>query len=239
MWDYCTPEKDRAALLTISAQRDFTAVGSPVRACGLERAVPAMGRLAKAFRDQGAPIFHSVRLYRPDGSNVDACRRQSVEEGLRILMPGTFGVELLDELKPDPDLRLEPELLLSGAFQRIGAQEQVFYRPRWGAFHGTGLEQALCAAEISTLVICGFSFATGARATVYEASARDFRIVVVPDAICGASEEGLRELARMGVHLMDSDCCRSWLAHRAAGGASAVAHEALSSDLPELPQLAM
>ncbi len=238
MLDYCSPEKDRAALLTISAQRDFTLPGSPVRACGLQRAVPAMRRLVEGFRQAGAPIFHSVRLYRPDGSNVDACRRQAVEEGLRILMPGTLGAELLDELKPDPPLRLEPELLFSGAFQEIGDNERVFYRPRWGAFYGTRLEDELRALEISTLVLCGFSFGTGTRATVYEASARDLRVVLVPDAVCGASEDGFCELARIGVYLMDSENCRRWMCGLSPRGGGFTL-DVPFADLPELPRLAM
>src|SRR3546814_14611163 len=93
MANYCTPEKGKAALLCISAQRDFVAPGSPVKACGSHSAVPNIGRLVEAFRGQRASIYHSVRLYKPDGSNVDACRRQAVEEGLRILMPGPPGAE--------------------------------------------------------------------------------------------------------------------------------------------------
>ncbi|MEE8506040.1 MAG: hypothetical protein V3S40_07450, partial [Kiloniellales bacterium] len=63
----------------------------------------------------------------------------------------------------------------------------------------------------TTLVICGFTFTTATRATVYEASARDFRIVVVPEAVCGATEEGIHELCRMGVYLMTIDSCLNWM----------------------------
>ena len=126
-------------------------------------------------------------------------------------MPGSLGSELLDELKPEPSVRLNPDCLLSGRMQRLGAQEWAFYRPRWGAFHETGLEQQLSKLGISTLVICGLSFATGTRATVYEASARDFRTVVVTDALASATEEGIRELGRMEVYLMTAESCLAWL----------------------------
>src|SRR3546814_4308230 len=69
------------------------------------------------FVGQRASIYHSVRLYKPDGSNVDACRRQAVEEGLRILMPGTLGAELIEDLKTNKDVRLNPELLFNVEFQ--------------------------------------------------------------------------------------------------------------------------
>jgi nicotinamidase-related amidase len=211
MGNYCVPDRGRVALVTLSAQQDFARPGSPLRACGFDRALPAMRRVVDGFRDLGAPIFHSVRLYRPDGSNVDACRRQAIEEGLRILMPGSFGSELLDELKPDLNIRLNPDCLLNRRFQKLAANEWAFYRPRWGAFHDTGLERRLKDQGVTTVVICGFSFTTGTRATVYEASARDFRVVMVPDAICGGGEEAVQELGRMGIYFMTSQSCLGWL----------------------------
>ena len=102
MTEYCLPEKENVALITISAQRDFVRGESPLCANGHSRAVPALKRVVEAFRRQGAPIFHSVRLYRADGSNAEPCRRSAFEEGLRILMPGTSGAELIDEIKTDP-----------------------------------------------------------------------------------------------------------------------------------------
>ncbi len=214
MANYCVPERKGAALLTLSAQRDFLEPGSPVKVHGGERAIPAIRRLVEGFRSRRAPVFHALRLYRPDGSNVDACRRQAVEGGMRVLMPGSLGSEILDELKPDPSIRLNPERLLSGRMQDIGPSERVFYRPRWGAFHDTVLEPHLRALNVTTLVICGLSFATGTRATIYESSARDFRTVVVTDALASATEDGVREMGRMGVYLMTSDSCLSWLSRK-------------------------
>ncbi len=211
MADYCVPERHRVALLTLSVQRDFTEPGSPVKAPSLPRVLPNIRRMVDFFRANALPIFHSVRLYRPDGSNVDMCRRQSVEEGLRILMPGSFGAELLDEIKPAPDLRLDPDLLLAGELQTIGPGEQVLYRPRWSAFFNTRLETSLRSLGVTTLAICGLGFATGVRATIYEASARDFRIVLVPDAVAGADEQSVRELGRLGVYLFDAEACLRWI----------------------------
>lgn len=217
MTHYCVPEKGKAALICISAQRDFVTPGSPVRASGAHGAVPNMTVLLDNFRELAAPIYHSVRLYKPDGSNVDACRRQAVEEGQRFCMPGTLGAELIDEVKPSRDVRLDPEALFAGDFQEIGPREYVHYRPRWGVFHDTGLEDRLRAQDVNTLVVCGFSFATGGRASVYEASARDFRLVLVPDALCNATEEAVQELGRIGIYLMDTANCVAWMAGGASG----------------------
>ncbi len=211
MDDYCLPERGKAALLTISAQRDFIAPGSPIRIKQPPKTLSNLRRLVTTFRNANLPIFHSVRLYRADGSNADSCRRHLLDEGHRFLMPGSLGSELIDEVNPDPSKRLDPEKLLAGGFQILGSNEQVFYRPRWGAFHKTKLEEMLRAMDVSTLVLCGFSFATGARATIYEASARDFRLMLASDAICGASDAGLAELARIGIYLINSGTCADWL----------------------------
>jgi nicotinamidase-related amidase len=126
-------------------------------------------------------------------------------------MPGTQGAELVDQVKPIEDLRLDGAALLSGDLQELGANEWAVYRPRWGAFYGTRLEDHLRALGVSTIVICGSNFSTAIRATIYEASARDFRVVLVPDAVTGVADDDLSELARIGVYLMNADCCASWL----------------------------
>lgn len=212
MPEYTRPQKEHAALITLSAQRDYTLTSSPIRTSGLSRAVPAMQKLVQGCRERAVPVYHSIRLYKTDGSNVDNCRREAVEEGLRIFMPGSLGAELIQEIQPEGcDVRINPDLLFDGRFQEIGENESIFYRPRWGAFHGTPLEDELRQRGVNTLIICGFSFTTATRATLYEASARDFRVVVVPDALCNATEEGLQELGRMGVYLMDAEEAVSWL----------------------------
>ncbi len=210
--DYTAPQRGHAALLTINAQVDFLQPDSPLRTAGMQAARAQVQRMVKGFRDYELPIVHCVRLYRPDGSNVDICRRQMVEEGLRVLMPGTKGAELAADIAPKGAPRLAHEALMAGEFQDLAEREWAMYRPRWGAFHGTGLEAHLGALGVNTLVICGFNFTTSGRATIYEAGARDFRVVLVSDAISNASEESLLELGRIGVYQMGVDQCLAWLA---------------------------
>jgi nicotinamidase-related amidase len=211
MKEYNVPLRESVALLTIDLQRDFAVGYSPVRSSGVSHCLPNIRDLIGAFRARSAPIFHAVRLYRPDGSNVELHRRAAVEEGLRVLMPGTRGAELIDEVAPGSGPRLDPESLLAGEFETLGANEHVFYKPRWGAFYATGLRDKLEALGITTLVICGCNFPTGGRASVYEACAQDFRVIVASDAVCDASEEGLGELCRLGVYQRTTASCLDWL----------------------------
>ncbi len=211
MNDYLAPERNRSALVTIDAQRDFALPKTPGGVKGTPAVVSAMGRLTAAFREARRPIFHMVRLYRCDGSNVDLCRRASIEEGQRIAMPGTAGAEPVDALKPDPAVRLDSELLLDGTGQQIGPHEWILYKPRWSAFFGTTLEDRLRDLGISTVFICGCDFPNGPRATIYAASNRDFRIVLVHDAVSRSTEAGLQELGSIGVRLMGVQDSLTWL----------------------------
>ncbi len=212
MGEYIVPDRKNAALLTIGAQNDYTKPTSPYRSPGVTQALPNMRRLVEGFRASESPIYHALRLYRPDGSNVDLCRRSAVEEGMRILMPGTMGAELANELRDEQSPRSDPETLFNGEFQKFGPEEYLFYKPRWGAFHGTALNRELQSRGITTLILCGCNFSTATRATIYEASAHDYRVILATDAVCDVNEENLRELGRMGVYLMDSDSCLHWLA---------------------------
>lgn len=211
--DYLSPERASSALVTIDMQRDFTLPGGSAKIGGTLAVVPAVQRLVQTFRDQSRPIVHMVRLYKPDGSNVDIYRRACIEAGRRVVMPGTLGAELVDVLKPTPEIRLDPEILLSGRLQELGPNEWAVYKPRWGAFYRTPLENHLRRLGVTTLVIVGCNFPNCPRATIYEASERDFRIVLVTDAVSAATDSGLAEVGEIGVYLMASDQCQAWLTH--------------------------
>jgi nicotinamidase-related amidase len=197
--------------VTIDVQNDFTLPDAPATIHGTMAALPQMERLVEAFRDADAPIVHVLRLYRADGSNVDACRRQAVEDGAGVVRPGTEGAELVTELKPDPAVRSDSDRLLDGEFQTVDDREWLMYKPRWSAFFRTGLEEFLAERSIDTVVVCGCNFPNCPRTTVYGASARDYRIVFVPEATSGTYERGLEELANIDVALKDVEGTIDWL----------------------------
>jgi nicotinamidase-related amidase len=199
MSQYTKPDLGRSALLTIDTQCDFTLPDAPACIPGTLEAVPNIQRVVSAYRERRLPIIHVVRLYLPDGSNVDACRRSLVESGARIVCPGSPGAEIVPELRPSLDSRLDPELLLSGQLQLLAEREWVLYKPRWGAFYATRLEQHLASLGVNTVVFAGCNFPNCPRTTVYEASERDYRLVLVVDAVSGLYERGRDELAGIGV----------------------------------------
>jgi nicotinamidase-related amidase len=201
MSDYTRPDLSTIALLTIDVQRDFLN-GQPFEIAGTSEALPQMKLLVEAFRQARLPIVHVVRLYKPDGSNADLCRRQMIEDGASIVRPWTDGSQLASPLLPDAGTALQPELLLSGALQAFGANEWALYKPRWGAFFQTALQEHLNALGITSLAFCGCNFPNCPRTSIYEASERDFRILLVDDAISGLYGQGQAEMANIGVSLM-------------------------------------
>src|SRR5579875_2143081 len=127
---YTRPLAHSAALVLIDVQRDTYADDGALHVPGTQQAIPAMTLLAKAFREHGLPIVHVVRLYQRDGSNADLVRRQALEAGAQLLVPGSVGSQIAPELLPAP-VELDHELLLSGSLQQVGPREHVMYKPRW------------------------------------------------------------------------------------------------------------
>ena len=217
MPDYVSPNFDSVALVSIDVQRDLLD-GQPYEIPGTSAAAAVIARLAEAFRAAERPIVHVVRLYREDGSNVDVCRRSAIEQGARLVISGTPGSEIAGGIVPS-GTALDTELLLSGGIQELGTSEVAVYKPRWGAFYGTPLEEHLRALGVSTLAFCGCNFPNCPRTSIYEASERDFRVVVAEDAISGLYDRGRDELRNIGVRLMTSEEIVSSLKSAAAATA--------------------
>jgi nicotinamidase-related amidase len=196
---YTAPIPARSALLTIDVQRDFTEAGAVAEIRGTNERVPAMRRVLDAYRRCGLPIVHVVRLYLADGTNADLCRREAIESGKAVVIPGSQGSELVEPLRPNPDMRLDVKTLLDGKLQMLAENEWAMYKPRWDAFYGTPLERHLRELGVTTVVVVGCNFPNCPRATIYGASMRDFRAVMVGDAVSGVYEQALRELNGIGV----------------------------------------
>jgi hypothetical protein len=86
------PDFGAAALITIDVQRDFLD-DAPCQIPGTTATLPRLRALVGAFLDAARPLVHVVRIYEGDGSNVDLCRRVTVEAGASIVGAGTPGVE--------------------------------------------------------------------------------------------------------------------------------------------------
>jgi nicotinamidase-related amidase len=201
--DYVSPQFDSIALVSIDMQRDVLD-GQAQAVAGTSAAARVIVDLCDAFRDIGAPIVHVVRLYSEDGSDADTCRRGPIEAGLKLVIAGTPGAEIAEGLIPQGTV-LDTELLLAGKVQELGPDEVAIYKPRWGAFYNTPLEAHLRRLDVSSLAFCGCNFPNCPRTSIYEASERDFRVVVVENAVSGLYDRGRDELRAIGARLMTGE----------------------------------
>jgi len=201
---YTSPEYKKSALLITDMQKDFVLEDAVCEIQGSEAVIPNIVKLLKKFREAKKPIIYTIRIYKKDGSNVDACRRNRVEQGLEVAAPDSSGAGLVDELKLGKR-RLEFDRLILGEILEIGPNEYIMYKSRWGAFYKTDLENFLREKGITTLIFTGCNFPNCPRTSIYEASERDFRIVVVEDAISQIYEKGIGELRDIGCEIMLAD----------------------------------
>ena len=198
---YTQPNMHSSAIIVIDMQNDFVRPGAIAEVPGSYEIKDNMVVLLNAARAKSVPVIHVVRLYSPDGSNVDLCRKALVEAGKRIVVPHTPGADILPELKPNAE-PLDYERLLKGELQQIAPHEWVLYKPRWGAFYRTPLENFLRDSGIDTLVFAGCNFPNCPRTSIYEASERDFKIVLVRDAMSQTYDKGMQEIGNIGVAVM-------------------------------------
>lgn len=196
---YTKPDFKSSAVINIDTQCD-TLDGQPVEITGTSAVLPKMKIILDTYRKKKMPIIHIVRIYKRDGSNVDLCRKLDVESGKSMFLENSSGCELAPDIFNDAPL-IDSELLLSGKIQKLHSNEIIIYKSRWGAFYNTPLESYLRERGINTLVFIGCNFPNCPRTSIYEASERDFKIVLVQDAISGLYVKGIDEMLNVGVYV--------------------------------------
>ncbi len=195
--DHVRPHLNSSALLVIDMQNDFADDG-PCPVSGTTGAVPRLRTLLDAYRRAGRPIVHVVRLY--DGDDVDRVRRTAImRDDAPVVRPGTAGSQVLADLLPPGAPPLVPNLLMAGNFQAVGPHEAVMWKPRWSAFHRTDLDAHLRRAAIDTVVVAGCNFPNCPRATLFDASSRDYRVALATDATSGITSHRLVDARSIGV----------------------------------------
>ncbi|MBB5782633.1 cysteine hydrolase family protein [Nonomuraea jabiensis] len=201
---HLAPRWATSALLTIDVQRDFLSE-APYGVAGTSEVLPTLAGLATAFRAAGRPIVHIVRLYDPDGHDADLVRRTLLASGAAIVAPDSPGSDIAPELLPPDAPPLKAGLLLSGEPQPLGEREVALFKPRWGAFYRTRLDELLRGWEVDTLVVAGCNFPNCPRATLVEASERDYRLVLADDATSRLHDVGRTEMTGIGVALLPAE----------------------------------
>ena len=173
------------ALIIIDLQNDFAELSPLISGC-----VPRVKRLLDHFREKDWPVFHVIREYKADLSNVENVRRPGYEAGTPLVIEGTHGQKIVEELAPLP-------------------QETVIVKPRFSAFFGTGLDDQLQELGVETIVVTGAVTPNCVRSTVYDGVSLDYWVVVIPQCVAAEKEDvqeaNLKDLRNLGVEVVDLD----------------------------------
>jgi nicotinamidase-related amidase len=73
------------------------------------------------------------------------------------------------------------------------------FKPRWNAFYDTGLDDYLHQIDVNTVVVVGCNYPNCPRGTLFGASERDYRAVLINDAVSQWNEHASTELDNLGV----------------------------------------
>ena len=86
----------------------------------------------------------------------------------------------------------------------FGDNEFIMYKPRWGAFYKTALEEFLKQREIDTLVFTGCNYPNCPRTSIYQASERDFRVILIKDAMSQLYSKAETEMENISISLLNT-----------------------------------
>jgi ureidoacrylate peracid hydrolase len=169
------PEPGRTALLVVDMQRGFVDPGQamevePARAC-----VPVIRRLLDVFRAKRLPVVFTAFVYSPDVPLLvgelhpeHKPAPPGAPRGLGLpsscCLEGHPSAEVIEALAPRPD-------------------EPVIAKRWYDGFAGSGLDGALRARGVTSLVVTGTMTDICVLATVIGAFNREYRVSVVEDGV--------------------------------------------------------
>ena len=136
------------------------------------------------------PVFHIVREYRADGSDIEISRREAFLSGRPYVVPGTSGVEIVDGLSPR-------------------STEYRIVKPRFSAFFGTELDLILRRLAVECLAVCGTQYPNCIRATAFDGLSHGYPVFVITDATSASSddvaESNIRDMRAVGIACVSFD----------------------------------
>lgn len=179
----------RSALLIIDMQNDFVLEGKPLQVSRASTIIPRIRGVLDYFRSCRLPVFHVVRIHRPDGSDVEIMR-QEIFIKTPFAVEGSHGAAVIDELVPLPGEYLLPKIRMS-------------------AFIGTGLDLTLRTIGIDSVIITGIQTPNCIRTTVFDALAYNYHTCLVVDATAAQTDEvheqNVRDMKNIGARMIMSE----------------------------------
>ncbi|WP_415378668.1 cysteine hydrolase family protein [Halosimplex sp. TS25] len=167
-------DADSAAVVVVDMQNGFCHPDGSLYAPGSEEAIEPVGQVVDRARDAGAEVVWTRDVHPPEQFE-NAHYYDEFDRWGEHVLEGSWEAEVVAELEPADD-------------------DLVVVKHTYDAFYETQLEGWLDAHDIDDLVICGTLANVCVLHTASSAGLRDFRPVLVEDAV-GCIEEGHREYA--------------------------------------------
>ncbi len=172
------------ALLIVDMQNDFVLPGAPACVAGAYATVPAIRRAIDRFHERRWPVFHVVREYRADGSDIERFRLDGFLRDAPYVVPGTPGCEVVAAIAPEP-----------GDYRIV--------KPRFSGFMQTELDFMLRRLGVTEVVVCGTQYPNCIRATVFDAVALGYGVTGLTDGTSAQTpaiaEANILDMRNIGV----------------------------------------
>jgi nicotinamidase-related amidase len=165
----------RTALLVVDMQRAFLEPGEAMEVPPARDVVPRIGELIAIFRDKRLPVVFTRFTYSAEAPLLVG----ELHPEHRPAIPGApvgLGLPSSSCLEGQDNVRIVPDL-------EPRADELVIDKRYYDGFNGTGLDGALRARGITTLVVTGTMTDICVLATVVGGFNREYRMVVVEDGV--------------------------------------------------------
>jgi nicotinamidase-related amidase len=160
------------ALIVVDMQNDFVSEGGSLRVPDAAATVPTIAALARRFRDAGARVVFTQDTHAEQDPEFAIWPPHAID--------GTLGHEIVEALTPLP-------------------ADTIIKKPRYDAFHATGLDHQLRVWGTRTLVICGTVANISVQYTAASAALRWYAVVIPRDAISALEPFDLETSCRQTV----------------------------------------
>jgi len=187
-WEF---ERDRCVLMVIDMQNDFVLDGAIMQVKEARNQVPKIRGLIGKCRELSVPVIYTIQETDPVFCPLEVAALPHLKGG--GMRRGTKGMEVIDELAPEPD-------------------DIIVCKRRFSAFYQTDLEIILrnirgSVNPVDTIIICGTVTNICCESTARDAFFRDYKVVFGTD-ICSANtlEAHNATLANMEIFGRNMDC---------------------------------
>ena len=183
----------RTAIIVVDMQNAYASkggmldIGTGIDEARIGPVIEANKKLLPAARGAGVPVIYLQFGYKPDLSNAGGPQSPNIRKQMlfklikerpevrdKLIIEGTWGWEIIDDLKPV-------------------AGDYVVQKPRYSGFAGTNLESLLHGLDIQHLIFTGVATNVCVESTAREAYFREFWPILVEDAMDHTGPDFVRQ----------------------------------------------